>query len=46
MQIVVEYEGDVEAVDEVLSAVVTAVEDTDMTAGAVFADVADEEEIG
>ena len=45
MQIIIEYEGDSGVVDDVLSAVQTAVEDTDQSAGNVFADVADKEEI-
>ena len=46
MQLIIEYEGDSGLVDDVLSAVQTAVEDTDQSAGNVFADVADKEEIG
>ncbi len=46
MQLIVEYEGDSGLVDDVLSAIQTAIEDTDQSAGNVFADVADEEEIG
>ena len=45
MQIIIEYEGDSGVVDDVLSAVQTAVEDVDQSAGNVFADVADYEEI-
>jgi len=46
MQIIIEYEGDSGMVDDVLAAVTTAVEDVDQSAGNVFADVADAEEIG
>jgi len=46
MQLIVEYEGDSYLIDDVISAVQTAIEDTDQSAGNVFADVADEEEIG
>lgn len=46
MQLVIEYEGDSSVVDDVLAAVTTAVEDTDQSAGAVFADVADREDLG
>ncbi len=46
MQLIIEYEGDSSVVDDVLSAIQTAVEDTDQSAGNVFADVADREEIG
>jgi hypothetical protein len=45
MQLIVEYEGDSELADDVLAAIQTAVEDTDQSAGNVFADVADREEI-
>ena len=45
MQLIIEYEGDSGLVDDVISAVQTAVEDTDQSAGMVFADVADKEEI-
>ncbi len=45
MQLIIEYEGDSELVDDVLSAVQTAIEDADQSAGSVFADVADKEEI-
>ena len=46
MQIIIEYEGDSSALDDVISAVQTAVEDADQSAGSVFADVADLEELG
>lgn len=46
MQLIIEYEGDSYLIDDVISAVQTAVEDTDQSAGNVFADIVDEEEIG
>jgi len=45
MQLIVEYEGDSALVGDVLAAVMSAVEDTDQSAGAVFADVAEQEEL-
>jgi len=45
VQVVVEYEGDFGIIDDVLAAVVAAVEDVDWGATSVFADVADKEEI-
>ena len=46
MQLIIEYEGDSYLIDDIISAVQTAVEDTDPSASHVFADIADEEEIG
>lgn len=45
MTLIIEYEGDSGLVDDVISEVARAVEDADQSAGNVFVDVMDREEL-